>query len=76
MLRWRKQGKVKKTRRFAEVKRMLNPADIRLKQNQKKAEEKEKKEKEKEVRHVWVSNRAGRGTERARERRDQLRGLF
>ena len=48
----RLQGKTKKTRRFAEVKRMLNPNDARLKQNQKKAEEKEKKEKEKEVRHV------------------------
>lgn len=46
------QGKVKKTRKFAEVKRMLNPNDARLKANQKKAEEKQKKAKEAEVRHA------------------------
>ncbi|KAJ2515137.1 rRNA-processing protein fcf1 [Coemansia sp. RSA 2049] len=30
-------GKAKKTRKFGEVKRMINPRDMRLKQNQKKA---------------------------------------
>ncbi|KAI9028523.1 Fcf1-domain-containing protein [Hyaloraphidium curvatum] len=45
-------GKAKKTRKFAEVKRMLNPNDARLKANQKKLDDKEKKEKEAAVRHV------------------------
>ena len=36
-------GKAKKTRKFAAVKRMINPKDMRIKKNQKKAEEKRKK---------------------------------
>ena len=35
--------KAKKTRKFAAVKRMINPKDMRIKKNQKKAEEKRKK---------------------------------
>jgi len=45
-------GKAKKTRKFAEVKRLLSPKDPRLKKNQKKAEEKKEKEKEKLVNNV------------------------
>ncbi|KAF7298067.1 hypothetical protein HMN09_01028000 [Mycena chlorophos] len=44
--------KAKKTRKFAAVKRMLNPNDIRLKENQLKQKMKEEKEKEKAVRRV------------------------
>ena len=36
-------GKAKKTRKFAAVKRMINPKDMRIKKNQRKAEEKRKK---------------------------------
>ncbi|KAJ1998939.1 rRNA-processing protein fcf1 [Coemansia thaxteri] len=45
-------GKAKKTRKFGEVKRMINPKDMRLKQNQKKAAEQKTEEKAAEVRHV------------------------
>lgn len=45
-------GKQKKTRKFAAVKRMLNPKDQRLKSNQKKAAEKQKKKEENETRTV------------------------
>ncbi|KAJ1883629.1 rRNA-processing protein fcf1 [Coemansia sp. RSA 376] len=45
-------GKAKKTRKFGEVKRMINPKDMRLKQNQQKAVEKKDAEKIAEVRHV------------------------
>ncbi|KAH9976195.1 Fcf1-domain-containing protein [Lactifluus volemus] len=45
-------GKAKKTRKFAAVKRMLNPNDIRLKENQLKQKKKEEAEKEKAVRRV------------------------
>ncbi|TIB76963.1 Fcf1-domain-containing protein [Wallemia mellicola] len=45
-------GKAKKTRNFAQVKRMLNPNDPRLKHNQEKAAAKEKQEKEKAVKHT------------------------
>ncbi|KAJ2824514.1 rRNA-processing protein fcf1 [Coemansia sp. 'formosensis'] len=45
-------GKAKKTRKFGEVKRMINPKDMRLKQNQLKAVEKKDAEKSAEVRHV------------------------
>mmetsp|Transcript_2504 Transcript_2504/g.4182 ORF Transcript_2504/g.4182 Transcript_2504/m.4182 type:complete len:195 (-) Transcript_2504:162-746(-) len=41
-------GKAKKTRKFAEVKRMLNPKDAKVKKDGKKAE----KKKEDQVRHV------------------------
>ncbi|EIM85044.1 Fcf1-domain-containing protein [Stereum hirsutum FP-91666 SS1] len=45
-------GKAKKTRKFAQVKRMLNPNDIRLKENQAKQAKKEAEAKEKAVRRV------------------------
>lgn len=45
-------GKAKKTRKFATVKRMLNPKDIRLKENQAKQQKKEQEMKEKSVRRV------------------------
>ncbi|KAJ1950943.1 rRNA-processing protein fcf1 [Linderina macrospora] len=45
-------GKAKRTRKFAEVKRMINPKDMRLKQNQKKADDAKKKEEEKQINHV------------------------
>mmetsp|Transcript_2935 Transcript_2935/g.3353 ORF Transcript_2935/g.3353 Transcript_2935/m.3353 type:complete len:199 (-) Transcript_2935:79-675(-) len=46
-------GKQKKTRRFAQVKRMLNPNDSRLKENKKKLKKREeKKKKEAAPRHV------------------------
>ncbi|KAJ3506667.1 hypothetical protein NLJ89_g6743 [Agrocybe chaxingu] len=45
-------GKAKKTRKFAAVKRMLNPKDIRLKENQLKQKKKEEEAKEKAVRRV------------------------
>ncbi|GLB37749.1 putative protein with domain of unknown function (DUF1917) [Lyophyllum shimeji] len=45
-------GRAKKTRKFAAVKRMLNPNDIRLKENQLKQKKKEEAEKEKLVRRV------------------------
>ncbi|KZV73944.1 Fcf1-domain-containing protein [Peniophora sp. CONT] len=45
-------GKAKKTRKFAAVKRMLNPNDIRLKENQAKQAKKEAEAKEKAVRRV------------------------
>ncbi|GAW08837.1 Fcf1-domain-containing protein [Lentinula edodes] len=45
-------GKVKKTKKFALVKRMLNPNDIRLKENQAKQQKKEQDLKEKAVRRV------------------------
>jgi len=45
-------GKAKKTRKFAQVKRMLSPKDARLKENQLKQKQKEEEEKEKAVRKV------------------------
>jgi len=45
-------GKAKKTRKFAAVKRMLNPNDIRLKENQVKQEKKEEEARLKAVRRV------------------------
>ncbi|KZT23549.1 Fcf1-domain-containing protein [Neolentinus lepideus HHB14362 ss-1] len=45
-------GNAKKTRKFAQVKRLLNPNDIRLKENQLKQKQKEKEEKEKATRRV------------------------
>ncbi|KAI9508551.1 Fcf1-domain-containing protein [Russula earlei] len=45
-------GKAKKTRKFATVKRMLNPNDIRLKENQLKQKKKEEEEKERAVHRV------------------------
>ncbi|KAG8742312.1 hypothetical protein FRC10_001670 [Ceratobasidium sp. 414] len=45
-------GKAKATRKFATVKRMLNPNDIRLKENQLKQKQKEQKEKEAAVRRL------------------------
>ncbi|KAH9050942.1 Fcf1-domain-containing protein [Lactarius deliciosus] len=45
-------GKAKKTRKFAAVKRMLNPNDIRLKENQLKQKKKEEEEKERAVHRV------------------------
>jgi U3 small nucleolar RNA-associated protein 24 len=42
-------GRAKKTRKFAEVKRMLNPNDSRLKANQEVAAKKEKEKAEKEA---------------------------
>jgi U3 small nucleolar RNA-associated protein 24 len=45
-------GKMKKTRKFSHVKRMISPKDARLKQNQKKEEEKKRKKKKNEVQHV------------------------
>ncbi|KAI0034702.1 Fcf1-domain-containing protein [Vararia minispora EC-137] len=47
-------GKAKKTRKFAAVKRMLNPNDIRLKENQAKQAKKEQEAKEKAERRVTV----------------------
>ncbi|KAG5647102.1 hypothetical protein DXG03_001473 [Asterophora parasitica] len=47
-------GKAKKTRKFATVKRMLNPNDIRLKENQLKQKKKEEEEKEKLVRRMYA----------------------
>ncbi|KAG6837071.1 hypothetical protein H0H93_015339 [Arthromyces matolae] len=44
--------KAKKTRKFAAVKRMLNPNDIRLKENQLKQKKKEEEEKQKAVRRI------------------------
>nr|VWP01557.1 Uncharacterized protein [Ganoderma boninense] len=49
------QVKAKKTRKFAAVKRMLNPKDIRLKENQLKQKQKEDAEKEKLVKRAYVS---------------------
>ncbi|KAI0753071.1 Fcf1-domain-containing protein [Daedaleopsis nitida] len=46
------QVKVKKTRKFAAVKRMINPKDIRLKENQLKQKQKEEMEKEKLVKRA------------------------
>ncbi|KAH9174927.1 Fcf1-domain-containing protein, partial [Lactarius sanguifluus] len=46
------QGKAKKTRKFAAVKRMLNPNDIRLKENQLKQKKKETEERERAVHRV------------------------
>ncbi|KAJ1901862.1 rRNA-processing protein fcf1 [Kickxella alabastrina] len=45
-------GKAKKTRKFGEVKRMINPKDMRLKQNQVKAQEKKETEEKAVVKHV------------------------
>ncbi|QRV84129.1 rRNA processing protein, Fcf1 family protein [Ceratobasidium sp. AG-Ba] len=45
-------GKAKTTRKYAAVKRMLNPNDIRLKENQLKQKQKEEKEKEAAVRRL------------------------
>ncbi|THH33066.1 hypothetical protein EUX98_g1152 [Antrodiella citrinella] len=47
-------GKAKKTRKFATVKRLLNPNDIRLKENQAKQQKKEEEVKAKAVRRVYV----------------------
>ena len=48
------QGKAKKTRKFATVKRMLNPNDIRLKQKKKDEEGKEKAVRRVSV-PTWIS---------------------
>ncbi|KAJ1796341.1 rRNA-processing protein fcf1, partial [Coemansia sp. RSA 2599] len=45
-------GKAKKTRKFGEVKRMINPKDMRLKQNQAKAKAQEEKKQETLIKHV------------------------
>ncbi|KAF5354857.1 hypothetical protein D9756_005446 [Leucocoprinus leucothites] len=45
-------GKAKKTRKFAQVKRLLNPNDIRLKENKAKQAKKEEEAKEKVVRRI------------------------
>ncbi|KAI0938665.1 rRNA-processing protein fcf1 [Taiwanofungus camphoratus] len=45
-------GRAKKTRKFAAVKRLLNPNDIRLKENQLKQKQKEEAERQKAVRRV------------------------
>jgi len=45
-------GKAKKTRKFAEVKRMISPKDARLKGNQEKEEKKKEDKREKEVNQV------------------------
>ncbi|KIY68085.1 Fcf1-domain-containing protein [Cylindrobasidium torrendii FP15055 ss-10] len=45
-------GKAKKTRKFAAVKRMISPNDIRLKENQAKEEKKKKEVEEQAVRRV------------------------
>ncbi|KAJ1645356.1 rRNA-processing protein fcf1 [Coemansia erecta] len=45
-------GKAKKTRKFGEVKRMINPKDMRLKQNQAKATTLEAKKQELQIKHV------------------------
>lgn len=45
----------KKVRKFGEVKRMISPADQRLKVNAGKAEAKLKEKKEAETRHVYVN---------------------
>ncbi|KAI0244068.1 rRNA-processing protein fcf1, partial [Massospora cicadina] len=45
-------GKAKKTRKFAEVKRLLNPKDSRLKSIQKEIDSKKKDDESKLVRHV------------------------
>ncbi|GAA5975436.1 hypothetical protein JCM11641_004263 [Rhodosporidiobolus odoratus] len=42
----------RKTRKFAEVKRMINPNDMRLKSNQEKAQKKIQEKKEKEVNRI------------------------
>ncbi|KAJ3283831.1 rRNA-processing protein fcf1, partial [Blyttiomyces sp. JEL0837] len=46
------QGKAAKTRKFAQVKRMVSPKDARLKENKEKNVEKEEKKKQELVRHV------------------------
>ncbi|KAI9193375.1 Fcf1-domain-containing protein [Polychytrium aggregatum] len=45
-------GKAKKTRKFAEVKRMLNPKDTRLKANKKNEEQAQKQPETELVRHI------------------------
>ncbi|XP_062502721.1 rRNA-processing protein FCF1 homolog [Corticium candelabrum] len=45
-------GKSKKGRKFAVMKRMISPKDMRLKQNQERAKKAEKKAKEQQVRNV------------------------
>ncbi|PAV24236.1 Fcf1-domain-containing [Pyrrhoderma noxium] len=45
-------GKAKKTRKFAQVKRVLNPNDARLKENQLKQKKKEEEEREKALKRV------------------------
>ncbi|CAO1619515.1 unnamed protein product [Parajaminaea phylloscopi] len=45
-------GKRKQTKKFAAVKRMLNPKDQRIKENQVQADAKKKQVEEKKVRHV------------------------
>ncbi|KDN47925.1 hypothetical protein RSAG8_03345, partial [Rhizoctonia solani AG-8 WAC10335] len=45
-------GKAKQTRKFATVKRMLNPNDIRLKENQVKQKKKEEKAKEESIKRL------------------------
>ncbi|PCH35630.1 Fcf1-domain-containing protein [Wolfiporia cocos MD-104 SS10] len=45
-------GRAKKTRKFAAVKRLLSPKDIRLKENQIKLKKKEETKKEKSVRRL------------------------
>ncbi|TIB10316.1 hypothetical protein E3P77_02317 [Wallemia ichthyophaga] len=45
-------GKAKKTRNFAQVKRMINPSDPRLKHNQEKKDKERKEREEKQVKHT------------------------
>ncbi|OZJ06444.1 hypothetical protein BZG36_00592 [Bifiguratus adelaidae] len=45
-------GKAKKTRKFAEVKRMINPKDARLKENKEKQQKKEEEKVKEVVRHI------------------------
>ncbi|KAI9225047.1 Fcf1-domain-containing protein [Blastocladiella britannica] len=48
-------GKAKKTRKFAEVKRMISPKDTRLKEVRQKTIKKQETEKKKEVKHIEQS---------------------
>ncbi|KAJ2851634.1 rRNA-processing protein fcf1 [Coemansia brasiliensis] len=45
-------GKAKKVRKFGEVKRMINPKDMRLQKNQKKAQETLEQKEKQQVHHV------------------------
>lgn len=46
---------MKKTRKFAEVKRLMNPKDLRLTANKEQKEKKDAKAAEKEVHHVYAN---------------------
>jgi len=46
------QGKTKTTKKFALVKRIINPNDSRLKANQEKLKKKEEEKEKKAVRHM------------------------